>query len=98
MISEKNKDLFERLCNAMKEIIGIDAMENNRSREVVCARMIIAKILHDNFVTETDIGNLIHKNHSTVHHYLERFNNLSYSGYEAERDMYNKFYESICLD
>ena len=95
MISEGKKIRFGFLVETMRRISGIDPLEKSRRRDVVTARMLVAKAMIDEGMTHQDIGELLGCDHSTVAHYAKNFNNIFSSGWAAERELWDKFRKEI---
>lgn len=68
---------FDILRDITQEVCKADPMKDNRSREVVYARMIMYKVLHSfHKHTYTRIGRMFGKNHATVLHSINQFDNM----------------------
>lgn len=95
MISERKKIRFGFLVETMWQISGIDPLEKSRRRDVVTARMLIAKAMIDEGMTHSEIGELLGCDHSTVAHHAKNFNNIFSSGWAAERELWERFKKEI---
>lgn len=91
MISRKLQDRLAQLRRIMLDISHIDPLIKSRKRDVVTVRMMVAHTLYEEGATEPQIGRLLGITASTVHHYKDRFLALYVPGWEAERELYNRF-------
>ena len=86
----------KRFCDIMLEISGADPSQERKFRPVVMARVMVAYALLLDGYTENAIGNVLGWDHSTINHYRGKMNDiLSSPGYEAERELWEKFRERI---
>lgn len=84
------------LCGVMREVSGCDPAEESRRRPVVTARTFVAYRLMQQGFTEHAVGAVMGWDHSTVHHYRRKASTMLNSpGYDAERELWNKFNNSI---
>ena len=68
---------FDILRDITKEVCKVDPMKKTRRREVVYARMIMYKILKSfHKHTTTAIGKMFGKNHATILHSINQFDNM----------------------
>ena len=68
---------FDILRDITQEVCKADPMKETREREVVYARMIMYKVLHSfHKHTYTRIGRMFGKNHATVLHSINQFDNM----------------------
>jgi len=68
---------FDILRDITKEVCKADPMKKTREREVVYARMIMYKILKSfHKHTATAIGRMFGKNHATILHSINQFDNM----------------------
>ena len=68
---------FNILRDITKEVCKADPMEKTRKREVVYARMIMYKVLKSfHKHTVTSIGKMFGKNHATILHSINQFDNM----------------------
>lgn len=95
MVQEKYKNRAQELCGIMKDMSGIDPMENTRRRDVVTARMMVAIVLLNEGCTTMDAAELLQKNHSSISLYKERIKLLDVPGYKAEKELWEKFKKVI---
>lgn len=96
MISEKQRQRVKFLCLKMEEISGLNPMQRTRKRDIVCARMIVAFALRLDGNTLMDIGELLGVDHSTAAFYEWRMRMiLNTAGYNAERELWEKFKKEI---
>lgn len=85
----------QQLCAIMRELSGIDPMENSRKRDVVTARMMVAMALLHEGCTTMQVAELFGRNHSAVIHYKDRWLGIFMPGWEAERELWEKFKKAI---
>lgn len=84
------------LCRVMREVSGCDPAEESRRRPVVTARTFVAYRLMQQGFTEHAIGAVMGWDHSTVNHYRRKASfMLTAPGYDAERELWNKFNKAI---
>ena len=80
MIKEFVGAQFQKDADLLKEIItnllDVDITERKRKREVVDARGIYSKILHDKGYSFPMIGRSIGKDHSTIVHHFQKTNSF----------------------
>jgi hypothetical protein len=68
---------FNILRDITKEVCKVDPMKKTRKREVVYARMIMYKVLKSfHKHTVTSIGRMFGKNHATILHSINQFDNI----------------------
>jgi hypothetical protein len=67
----------DKLKDIIYSLHGIDVMERRRPRKVADMRKIYCKILHDEGLTLTHIGQTIGFDHATVIHHNKRFEDLA---------------------
>lgn len=76
----------------MKEVSGVDPMENSRRRDVVNARMMVAQALYDGGCIETEVARLLGMTHCTINYYRKKVKIfLECPGYDAERELWELF-------
>ena len=86
----------ESLRSTMLELSGADAMENSRFRPVVIARALVSYALLLDGYSETAVGTVLGKDHSTINHYRDVMNKILHSpGYEAERHLWYQFRQML---
>ena len=95
MIREKYIQRAEELCAKMRELSGINPMENSRKRDIVTARMMVAIVLMQEGCTTMQVAELFGRNHSAIIHYKDRWLGLFMPGWEAERELWEKFKQSV---
>ena len=95
MISEAKKERAAYLCSVIKDLSGIDPMEDTRKRDVASVRMMVAVQLYFENYREKEIGELLNRNRLTVHYYRDRWLALFMPGWEAERDLWEQFKKAI---
>ncbi len=78
---------FDILRDITQEVCKADPMKETRQREVVYARMIMYKILKSfHKHTATAIGRMFGKNHATILHSINQFDNIvSYDDWLSNR-------------
>ena len=87
------------LVDAMETVSGYDPVEESRKRIVVSCRMMVAYALLLEGWTEHDVGIALGWDHSTIHHYRNRFMEmLTTPGYDAEMEIWRKFKTAILQD
>lgn len=82
----------DKYREALFAVSGYDPMTAKRNRVYVCSRIMLAyKLLEDGY-TETQVGTVIGKEHSTVHFYKTRMEDfLKFKAYSAERSIWLNF-------
>lgn len=95
MTSGKQRERFEYLCETIKRISGIDPLRDSRKRDNVTVRSMVAWQLIQEGFTTIAVGELFGKNHSTIIHYKDRFLGFFMPGWEAERELWEKFKQEI---
>lgn len=95
MISTKLMERADLFCKIMTELSGFDPRKKSRRRGVVTARMIVVNALRDKGATQEQVGELFKKNACTIHYYEERMRNISWPGWEPEKELYDKFKKAI---
>lgn len=89
----RNRTIFLRAV--LLELSGLDAFGKDRTRASTTARMFVAQQLYNEGHSELDIARALGRNHSTVHYYREKMNTLDTPGWEAERELWEKFKKEI---
>ena len=96
LMPQKFKERAKELKEKMKDVSGCDAGANTRERPYVVARAMIAHVLIEEGCTFQQTGQLLGRNHSTIVHYEKNMAAyLSSPGYEAERELWEKFKKEI---
>ena len=96
LIPQKFKQRAKELKEKMKLVSGYDAEANTRERPFVTARTMIAHVLIEEGCTFQQTGQLLGRNHSTIVHYEKNMAAyLSSPGYEAERELWERFKKEI---
>ena len=94
-----NRENFEMLKMVFENYFKIDMFENTRDYKYVYARMILFKILREDFgLKYADISKLSGKHHATVIHLVKKFHDITSYDKRAIRD-YEKLlfnYEVSC--
>lgn len=84
------------IAKILLEISGLDIFDGSRKRESVAARTIAAYQLYKEGLTQTAIGALMGKNHSTIVYYIDRMDIiLNLPGYKAERETWQEFKDKL---
>ena len=80
----------------MEMAASCNPMEESRRRPVVTARCLLAyRLLLEGF-TEHAVGAVLGWDHATINHYRRKAATmLSAPGYDAERELWHKFNETI---
>lgn len=90
------RERAELLCKTMEELTKYDPREKTRKRVAVIPRMMVCYELYLEGYTQTAIGIVMGKDHSTIHSYLTKIcDMLRYPGYQAEQDLWKKFNKKI---
>ena len=90
------RERAEKYCDIMQKIAGVDPLEDTRHRPVVIARTMVANALLQDGYTLHAVGTILGVDHATVNHYRKRFQDIeSTPGYEAEREIWNRFKRRI---
>jgi len=63
---------MESLKKTIDKLFNLNIMKNSRTRDLVDARLIYAKILRERGHTLKSIGLSLHKDHTTIIHYLSK--------------------------
>ena len=95
MISEAKKERAAYLCSVIKDLSGMDPLEDSRKRDVVSVRMMVAMQLYLEKFREKEIAELLHRDRVSIYHYEERWHALYMPGWEAERELWEKFKKAI---
>lgn len=83
-------------CHKMQEVSGCDPAEESRRRPVVVARTFVAYRLLLQGFTEHAVGAALGWDHSTINVYRRRADEmLNTPGYDAERQLWDKFNQAI---
>jgi chromosomal replication initiation ATPase DnaA len=64
------------LKGVIEKVLDLDISKNCRERDIVDGRIIYSKILRDRGHTLSNIGQPVHKDHTTILHYLKQFDSL----------------------
>lgn len=73
---EYQEQEMDSLKLIIDKIFNINVMKNNRTRNIVDARLIYAKILRDRGHTYKSIGRSLNKDHTTILHYITQIDHL----------------------
>lgn len=83
-------------CKQMEAIAGCDPATERRTRQAVTARTMVCYALLLKGYTEHAIGAIMGWDHSTINHYRKKMYDFLYTpGYDAERELWNKFKTAI---
>ncbi len=74
-MKENKLSKVRELKKIVEGVFGLDIMVKNRSRDRVDARIICAKILRESGYKLKDIGEILAKDHSTIIHYCNLYDN-----------------------
>lgn len=95
-ISYWKRERADHLVDTMKELTGINPVEESRKRSVVSCRTMVANVLLLEGWTEHQIGAALGWDHSTINHYRKKFEAMMTTpGYDAEKEIWRKFKEAI---
>lgn len=83
---------FIELKEIVDKVFGEDIRIKRRTRNLIDARRVFSKILHDRGYTFSSIGIFLKKNHATIVHYLKDINIFL----KQEQDFLTKYI--ICRD
>ena len=95
MVREKYIKRMDHLRDVMFRISGIDPLEDSRRHDVVTAKMMLAAVLQKEGCNIVQTGRLLGRTHATVIHYNDMFLALFLPGWEAERELWEKFKKEI---
>jgi hypothetical protein len=90
MIKEEIKT---KILNTIQKVTGVDITTKTRKYEFIEARMIYYKLLRDRGYSLQEIGDTLDKNHATVLHAINVFEDII----EYDKDLAEKYSESIQL-
>lgn len=77
MIPQKLIDRTEFLRRRMKELCGVDALEDTRLAPVVYCRVLIVQVLVNDGWSDAEIGEAVGRNRTTIIHYHKRFADIA---------------------
>lgn len=88
---------FDELHEAIVKVMGHEVLNSSRSRHMIIGRTILAYACHKEGMTETEIGERMNRDHSSVHQRIVRMKEwLSMpSLFKEEVNLYNKFIEEL---
>jgi len=96
LMPQRFKERAAELIGKMKKLSGFDAGANTRARPCVVARVMVAHILIAEGCTLHQAGRLLGRNHTTIIHYEKLMTAyLSSPGYDAERELWDRFLKEI---
>lgn len=95
MLSDKQRERADRLCQVIKELSGYDPNDNSRRQDVVTVRAMVAYQLLSEGFSSVKVAEYFGMNHSSILNYKERWLAFFMPGWEAERDLWEKFRRSI---
>lgn len=90
MIKEEIKT---KILNTIQKVTGVDITTKTRKYEFIEARMIYYKLLRDRGYSLQEIGDTLDKNHATVLHGINVFNDIK----DYDKDLMEKYSEAIQL-
>jgi DNA-binding transcriptional MerR regulator len=90
MIKEEIKN---KILNTIQKVTGVDLTTKTRKYEFIEARMIYYKLLRDRGYSLQEIGDTLDKNHATVLHAINVFEDII----EYDKDLMEKYSEAIQL-
>ena len=90
MIKEEIKT---KILNTIQKVTGVDITTKTRKYEFIEARMIYYKLLRDRGYSLQEIGDTLDKNHATVLHGINVFNDIK----DYDKDLREKYSEAIQL-
>jgi len=90
MIKEEIKT---KILNTIKKVTGVDITTKTRKYEFIEARMIYYKLLRDRGYSLQEIGDTLDKNHATVLHGINVFNDIK----DYDKDLMEKYSAAIQL-
>ena len=96
MIPQKLIDRTEFLRRRMKELCGVDALEDTRLGPVVYCRVLIVQVLVNDGWSDAEIGEAVGRNRTTIIHYHKRFADIATMiCYESWYDLWKSFNKAI---
>jgi hypothetical protein len=90
MIKEEIKT---KILNTIQKVTGVDITTKTRKYEFIEARMIYYKLLRDRGYSLQEIGDTLDKNHATVLHGINVFNDIK----DYDKDLMEKYSAAIQL-
>jgi hypothetical protein len=90
MIKEEIKN---KILNTIQKVTGVDITTKTRKYEFIEARMIYYKLLRDRGYSLQEIGDTLDKNHATVLHGINVFNDIK----DYDKDLMEKYSAAIQL-
>ena len=90
MIKEEIKN---KILNTIQKVTGVDITTKTRKYEFIEARMIYYKLLRDRGYSLQEIGDTLDKNHATVLHGINVFNDIK----DYDKDLREKYSAAIQL-
>lgn len=90
MIKEEIKT---KILNTIQKVTGVDITTKTRKYEFIEARMIYYKLLRDRGYSLQEIGDTLDKNHATVLHGINVFNDIK----DYDKDLREKYSAAIQL-
>jgi len=95
-ISQVIRERAQKLCRIIFDITGKDVFSKSRTHEYVVARMMVIYQLRLDGLTEYSIGQIIKKDHTTVHYLIKKMKDvLKTPGYDVEREIWKEFKKRI---
>lgn len=87
------EEIKQKTIEAVNKVTGVDLTLQTRKYRIIEARMLYYKILRQKGYTLTEIGNTLNKNHATVLHSLNLFDDII----EFDKDLKNKYKQAYSI-
>ena len=86
-------EIKNKILNTIQKVTGVDITTKTRKYEFIEARMIYYKLLRDRGYSLQEIGDTLDKNHATVLHGINVFNDIK----DYDKDLMKKYSAAIQL-
>ena len=86
-------EIKNKILNTIQKVTGVDITTKTRKYEFIEARMIYYKLLRDRGYSLQEIGDTLDKNHATVLHGINVFNDIK----DYDKDLMEKYSAAIQL-
>ena len=86
-------EIKNKILNTIQKVTGVDITTKTRKYEFIEARMIYYKLLRDRGYSLQEIGDTLDKNHATVLHGINVFNDIK----DYDKDLREKYSAAIQL-
>ena len=86
-------EIKTKILNTIQKVTGVDITTKTRKYEFIEARMIYYKLLRDRGYSLQEIGDTLDKNHATVLHGINVFNDIK----DYDKDLMEKYSAAIQL-